>query len=155
MTGPPFERRRDAFTISTDPALLDREAIRAFLAQSYWAAGIPQEVVDRSIEGSLPFGLYEEGRQIGLARVITDRATFAYVADVYVLESHRGRGLGVWLLETIHAHPDLRNLRRWMLATRDAHALYRKTGWAPLAQPDRFMEIAVPDIYSKPRPPKD
>ena len=140
------EWRRDAFTISTDRSKLDRAAIHEFLAASYWAKGIPREVVDRSIEGSLCFGLYANG-QIGFTRVITDSATFAYLADVYVLESHRGRGLATWLMECVLAHPDLVGLRRWMLVTRDAHPLYRKFGFRELAHPERVMEMTFPGIY--------
>ena len=145
--GPAGEWRRDGYSISTDPARLDRPAIREFLAASYWSPEIPQDVVDRGIEGSLVFGLYDGEKQIGFARAITDRATFAYVADVYVLEEYRGRGLALWLMETVLAHPDLQGLRRWMLLTRDAHALYRKVGFADVARPERIMEIARPDIY--------
>ena len=134
------EWRRDGFTISTDRSRLDRKALHEFLTTSYWAKGIPRETVDRSIEGALCFGLYEDGRQVGFARVITDKATFAYLADVFVLESHRGRGLAAWLMETILAHPDLQGLRRWMLLTRDAHPLYRKVGFTDLANPARVME---------------
>src|SRR5688572_32081600 len=105
----------DAVEISTDPARLDADAIHAYLSRSYWAAGIPREVVARSLEHSLCFGVYDGGRQVGFARVITDRATFAYVADVYILESHRGRGLAVRLMEQVMAHPDLQGLRRWGL----------------------------------------
>jgi GNAT superfamily N-acetyltransferase len=141
------ERRRDGFTISTDRSKLDHKAIHDFLAGSYWAKGIPLEVVDRSIEGALCFGLYENGRQVGFARVITDSATFAYLADVFVLESHRGRGLAMWLMETILAHPSLQRLRRWMLVTRDAHPLYRKVGFTALANPERIMEMTFPGIY--------
>lgn len=144
---PPGEWRRDEYSISTDPSRLDRPAIREFLAASYWSPEIPQDVVDRAIEGSLSFGLYEGKKQIGFARAVTDRATFAYVADVYVLEEYRGRGLARWLMETVLAHPDLQGLRRWMLITRDAHALYRRVGFADAARPDRIMEIARPDIY--------
>jgi len=144
---PPDEWRRGEYSISTDPSRLDRPAIREFLAASYWSPEIPQDVVDRSIEGSLSFGLYEGKRQIGFARAITDRATFAYVADVYVLEEYRGRGLARWLMETVLAHPDLQGLRRWMLLTHDAHALYRKVGFADAARPERIMEISRPDIY--------
>jgi GNAT superfamily N-acetyltransferase len=143
------EWRRGGFTISTDRAKLDRGAIHEFLAGSYWAKGIPREIVDRSIEGALCFGLYEEGRQVGFARVITDSATFAYLADVYVLESHRGRGLATWLMECILAHPDLAGLRRWMLVTRDAHPLYRKVGFRELAHPERIMEMTFPGIYGQ------
>lgn len=148
----PTEWRREGFTVSTDPARLDRAAIRDFLAGSYWAAEIPQEVVDRSVAGSLAFGLFDGDRQIGFARVITDRATFAYIADVYVLEAYRGRGLGVWMMEIVRAHPELAGLRRWMLVTRDAHALYRKSGFSDLAHPDRVMEIVYPDLYRRSRP---
>lgn len=155
MTDPettPTEWRRDGFTISTDSARLDRPAMREFLAASYWSPGIPQDVLDRALEGSLCFGLYEGRRQIGFARAITDRATFAYVADVYVLEEYRGRGLALWLMRTVMEHPELQGLRRWMLLTRDAHALYRKVGFVDVARPERIMEIARPDIYMKPEP---
>src|SRR5512147_3041525 len=141
------EWRRENFTISTDRAQLDRAAIHEFLARSYWAKGIPREIVDRSIEGALCFGLFENGRQIGFARVITDAATFAYLADVYVLESHRGRGLATWLMESILAHPELQGLRRWMLVTRDAHGLYRKFGWRVTPEPGKHMEILRRDVY--------
>lgn len=143
------EWRRDGFTISTDPSRLDRETIHEFLAGSYWAKAIPREIVDRSIEGALCFGLYENARQIGFARVITDFATFAYLADVFVLESHRGRGLAAWLMESILAHPKLQGLRRWMLVTRDAHPLYRKVGFTALAHPERVMEMTFPGIYER------
>jgi GNAT superfamily N-acetyltransferase len=126
--------------------------MREFLAASYWSPGIPQDVLDRAIDGSLSFGLYEGERQIGFARAITDRATFAYVADVYVLEEYRGRGLALWLMETVLAHPELQGLRRWMLLTRDAHPLYRKVGFVDVARPERIMEIARPDVYRKPDP---
>jgi GNAT superfamily N-acetyltransferase len=144
---PGFERRRDRFRISTDPADLDVSAIHAYLSRSYWAEGIPTEVVAKSLAGSLCFGLYEDRRQIGLARVITDRATYAYLCDVYVLEEYRGQGLGHWLMASAMAHPDLAGLRRFSLVTRDAHALYAPLGFTPLAQPDRHMEIARPGIY--------
>jgi len=144
------EWRRDEFTISTDRSKLDRKAIHEFLTASYWATGIPREVVDRSIDGALCFGVFENGRQVGFARVITDSATFAYLADVYVLESHRGRGLAAWLMECILAHPDLQGLRRWMLLTRDAHPLYRKSGFRDLAHPERVMEMTFPGIYERP-----
>ncbi|HEY6554316.1 MAG TPA: GNAT family N-acetyltransferase, partial [Vicinamibacteria bacterium] len=118
-----------------------------FLARSYWAQGIPREVVDRSIEGSLAFGLFEDGAQVGFARVVTDRATFAYLADVYVLESRRGRGLGRWLVECVTAHPDLQGLRRFALVTRDAHDVYRPFGFEPLRAPERYMERVLADPY--------
>jgi GNAT superfamily N-acetyltransferase len=141
--------KREGFTISTDPARLDRALIHEFLSASYWARGIPRETVERSIAGALCFGLYENGRQVGFARVITDRATFAYLADVFVLESHRGRGLAAWLMETILAHPDVQGLRRWMLLTRDAHPLYRKVGFTDLAHPERVMERVDAGVYER------
>ena len=140
---------RGAWTISTDPERLDREAIHAFLSNSYWAKGIPRAILDRSIENSLCFGLYEGPRLVGFARVITDRATFAYLADVFVLESHRGRGLSKWLMEVILGHPDLQGMRRWTLATRNAHGLYEQFGFRRLTSPDRLMEIVDMDIYLK------
>ena len=143
------EWRRGAFTISTDRLKLDRGAIHDFLAGSYWAKGIPRDVVDRSIEESLCFGVFDGERQVAFARVITDFATFGYLADVYVLESHRGRGLAKWLMESILAHPELQGLRRWMLVTRDAHPLYRKVGYRDLAHPERIMEMTFPGIYER------
>ena len=143
------EWRRGDLAISTDPSRLDRSLIARFLAGSYWAKGIPREVVDRSIEGSLCFGLYQGKEQIGFARVITDYATFAYLADVFVVEKSRGEGLGIWMMEVIMGHPRLQKLRRWMLATRDAHGLYEKFGWRSLEKPERMMEIVDPDIYEK------
>lgn len=143
------EWRRDTFTISTDRSKLDREVIHEFLADSYWATGIPREVVDRSIERSLCFGVFDGDRQVGFARVITDSATFAYLADVFVLKSHRGRGLAAWLMECILEHPELQGLRRWMLLTRDAHPLYRRSGFRDLAHPERVMEMTFPGIYER------
>jgi GNAT superfamily N-acetyltransferase len=140
---------RGGFTISTDPALLDRALIHEFLSGSYWARGIPRETVDRSIDGALCFGVYEGSAQVGFARVVTDRSTFAYLADVFVLDSHRGRGLGVWLMEAIRAHPDLQGLRRWILMTRDAHGLYEKFGFRTIEDPARCMEILDRDVYSR------
>lgn len=145
----PTEWRRGDLTISTDGRRLDRAAVHEFLRGSYWAGNIPRDVVDRAIEGSLCFGVYEGSRQVGFARVVSDRATFAYLADVFVLESHRGRGLAAWLMETIRSHPALQGLRRWMLVTKDAHRLYRRCGFEPLAHPERIMEIVDTDIYSR------
>lgn len=140
----PYELRRDGYTISTDPARLSPEAIHAYLSRSYWAAGRSREQVERSLAGSLCFGLYQGEEQVGLARVISDGATFAYLCDVYVLEEHRGGGLGVWLIGAVVDHPDLRGLRRFMLATRDAHGLYAKYGFTPLSGPEKWMEIYKP-----------
>jgi GNAT superfamily N-acetyltransferase len=145
-----YEWRRDPYRISTDPSQLDLSVVHGFLTTCYWAVGIPLDVVRRSIEHSLPFGLYDGERQIGFARVITDYATYAYIGDVFVLPDHRGRGLGHWLIETIVAHPDLQGLRRWSLATRDAHALYRSVGFTSLGAPERWMERHFPDIYASP-----
>jgi len=140
--------RRGEFFVSTDPAQLDVRLIHEFLSQrSYWAAGIPFEVVQKSIENSFCFGLYQQERQIGFARMVTDRATFAYLADVFVVESLRGQGLSKWLLECILGHSDLQGLRRMLLGTLDAHGLYRQFGFTPVATPERFMEIFCPEIY--------
>jgi GNAT superfamily N-acetyltransferase len=132
---------RDGLVVTTDKSRFDVAAIHAFLATSYWAKGRPLAVVENSIHGSLCFGLLDAGRQVGFARAVTDRATYAYLADVYVLESHRRRGAGTWLIECVMSHPDLQGLRRFMLATKDAHGLYRKFGFAALARPERYMEI--------------
>jgi GNAT superfamily N-acetyltransferase len=132
--------QRDGYLISTDASMLDLEVVHAYLSRSYWAAGVPEDVVRRSIENSLCFGVYRGEEQAGFARVVTDRATFAYLADVFVLEEHRGQGIGKWLVEVILSHPDLQGLRRWMLATRDAHDLYRRYAFTELARPGIFME---------------
>ncbi len=144
-----YEVRQGAYGVSTDPSRLDLDVIHGYLARSYWAEDVPRAVVARSLEHSLNFGLYEWERQIGFARVISDRATFAYLADVFVLESRRGRGLGVLLMEAVLTHPDLQGLRRFGLVTRDAHRLYEKFGFRPLAQPERHMEIVRADAYRR------
>jgi GNAT superfamily N-acetyltransferase len=136
-----------SYEISTDRARLDRAAIHAFLSASYWSPGIPEAVVARAIEHSLCFGVFHDGAQVGFARVVTDRATFGYLADVYLLEAHRGRGVARQLVAAVMAHPDLQGLRRLLLATRDAHGLYEKFGFRPLASPDRMMELHRPDVY--------
>jgi GNAT superfamily N-acetyltransferase len=135
-----YELRRGNYTISTDPGRLDLDVIHGYLDRSYWGAGRPREVVARSLQGSLCFGLYHDSGQVGLARIVTDGATFAWLCDVFVLEEHRGGGLGKWLIGAVMAHPQLRDIRRIILATRDAHGLYRQHGFAPLAQPDLWME---------------
>jgi pyridoxal 5'-phosphate synthase glutaminase subunit Pdx2 len=140
---------RAGYEISTDPARLDLDVIHGYLARSYWAEGIPRETVARSLRGSLCFGLYHAGAQAGFARVITDRATFAYVADVFVLEPHRGRGLGKRLIAAIQSHPELQGLRRWLLGTRDAHGLYRQFGFEAAADPSLWMEIHDKDVYRR------
>ena len=160
--------RRGAFTIDTDPARIDLDVVHGFLSTSYWAQGIPRDVVKRSIEGALCFGIFHDGgaapgadaspgsaaaqrpgAQVGFARAITDYATFAYVGDVFVLEPFRGQGLSKWLMECMTGHPDLQGLRRWMLATRDAHGLYRQFGFTEVANPERWMHRWDPDIYVK------
>lgn len=144
------EWRRGGYAISTDKARVDRAAVKRFLDASYWAAGIPEDVVERSIAGALVFGVYAAGgEQVGLARVITDSATFAYLSDVWIEPAHRGKGLSKWLVETILAHESLRGLRRWILATKDAHALYAKSGFRPLAEPSWWMEIVEADPYGR------
>jgi GNAT superfamily N-acetyltransferase len=141
------ERRQGQYLISTDKSRLDLTLIHSFLTTSYWAAGIPLEVVRRSIEHSLSFGLYKEDRQIGYARIITDYATFAYLGDVFILEPYRGQGLSKWLMEVVVSHPDLQGFRRWILLTRDAHGLYNKVGFTGVATPERYMERFFPDVY--------
>jgi len=144
------EHRRGEFLISTDPARLDLDAIHNFLTNCYWARGVPLEVVARSIENALCFGIYDSGGvQVGFARVISDFATIAYVGDVFVLESHRGRGLGKWLMECIMQHPALQNLRRWILTTRDAHGLYAQVGFTAVKSPERYMERHDPNVYER------
>ncbi len=133
--------RVNTYDISTDASRLQLDAIHAYLARSYWSPGVPRDVVARAIANSMCFGVYLDGAQVGFARVVTDKATFAYLADVYVLEAHRGQGLSKRLVETIQAHPDLQGLRRFMLATRDAHGLYAQFGFRPLGVPERLMEI--------------
>jgi len=141
--------RRGEFLVTTDPARLDLDLIHGYLVRSYWAEGIPREIVERSIANSLCFGLYDAESQVGFARVITDYATFAYLADVFVVESHRGRALSKFLMDCIIKHPQLQRLRRWTLATRDAHGLYEQFGFKPLSKPDRFMEIDNPEVYKR------
>lgn len=135
-----LEAHRDRFTISTDPVRLDVDAIAEMLGRSYWASGRSRERLEHALANSLVFGLYDGDRQIGLARVVSDYAVFAYLCDVYIHEDYRGSGLGKWLMETVHSHPDLQGLRRWLLATRDAHGLYAQYGWRPLTNPDSWME---------------
>ncbi|HXS90969.1 MAG TPA: GNAT family N-acetyltransferase [Steroidobacteraceae bacterium] len=138
-----------AYEISTDSARLDVDAIHAFLTRSYWSPGIPRATVARAIANSLCFGAFWQGQQVGFARVVTDRTTFAYLCDVYVLEAHRGHGLAKQLMDRVMKHPDLQGLRRMMLATLDAHGLYAQFGFTALGAPDRIMEVLKPDIYSK------
>ena len=138
------------YSITDERSRLDLEAIHSFLATAYWSRGIPTEVVRRAIANSLAFGVFWKAEQVGFARVVTDRATFAYLADVYVLEAHRGKGLSKELLKVILAHPALQGLRRIMLATADAHGLYEQFGFKSLGAPERFMEIHVANAYQNP-----
>ena len=158
-----IEHRRGEFLISTDRGRLDLDVIHGFLTNCYWAKGIPRETVARSIEHSLCFGVYDRSReqsprlakdarhgapeQVGFARVVSDFATVAYLGDVFILESHRGRGMSEWLMECIMQHPALQNLRRWILLTRDAHGLYAKSGFTPVKAPERYMELHDPSVY--------
>ena len=144
--------QRGDYAISTDVQRLDVPAIHAFLSRSYWSPGIPLALVQRAIDHSLCFGLFHRDEQVGFGRVVTDRASFAYLADVYVLEAHRGRGLSKWLIEVVRAHPDLQGLRRFLLATRDAHELYRQFGFKELAHPSRLMEVLDLDVYARTAP---
>lgn len=140
------------YEISTVRDRLDFAAVHAYLTRSYWSPGISRTLVERAAAHSLCFGLYHQpadgtGQQVGYARVVTDRASFGYLADVYVLEGHRGQGLSKWLMQFITAHPELQTLRRFLLGTRDAHGLYAQFGFAPLANPSRMMEILRPDAH--------
>jgi GNAT superfamily N-acetyltransferase len=141
------EHRDGPVCVTSDPNRLDLDAIHGFLVGSYWAAGIPREVVERSLRHSICFGAFDGDRQVGFARVISDRATFAYVADVFVLPSHRGRSIGKGLMTCITSHPELQNLRLWALFTRDAHGLYRQHGFREARYPDRLMERRQPQAY--------
>ncbi len=143
--------QKDDFTVVTDPSKLDVAAIHGYLSRAYWSEGIPRHIVEKAIANSICFGLFHGDDQIGLARVVTDRATYAYLCDVYVLEEFRGKGLGVWLMECVMSHPDLQGLRRFSLATRDAHGLYEKFGFAELKKPQSQMEIVHHDIYLRPQ----
>jgi GNAT superfamily N-acetyltransferase len=145
-----FETTQAEFIVSTDPERLDAGAIHAYLSEeSYWAKGIPLPIVKKALAHSLCFGLYAATRQIGLARVITDRATYCYLCDVYVLADYRGQGLGRWLMDCVFRHPDLQGLRRMSLATADAHGLYAQFGFTALAKPERYMERVDPEIYRR------
>jgi N-acetylglutamate synthase-like GNAT family acetyltransferase len=140
---------RPPYFIYTDPAKADVTAIHQYLSRdSYWAEKIPLETVAKSLQNSLCFSVYANEKQIGLARVITDKATFAYLCDVYILEEFRGNGLSKWLMECVQKHPDLQNLRRFMLATKDAHGLYTQFGFKPAAAPERLMEIVNREVYN-------
>ena len=144
------EMTENGYLISTDKARLDIPMIHQYLSKvSYWAKNIPFEVVEKSIMHSFCFGVYLQNIQVGLARLVTDKATFAYLCDVFILEEHQGKGLSKWLMTTIHTHPDMQDLRRWLLGTKDAHGLYAQFGWVPLPEEmlHRFMQIHNPNLY--------
>ena len=144
---------KDGYEISTDPGRLDIHMIHRYLSEeSYWAQNILLEVVQRSVANSFCFGVYQQDKQVGFARLVTDKATFAYLADVFILPEHRGKGLSKWLLSAMHTHPDMQGLRRWVLGTRDAHELYAQFGWKKLTeqQAARFMQFHEPEVYKNP-----
>ena len=136
-----LEVKKDNFTIGTDPSRLDMDAIADMLTRAYWALGRPRERTERAIANSLVFGVYDGEKQIGIARIVSDYAIFAYLCDVFIHEDYRASGLGKWLMETVKSHPDLQGLRRFLLATHDAHGLYKQYGWTPLENPQNWMEI--------------
>jgi len=138
----------EGYTLVTDQSAIDPVAAHAYLTTSYWSPGIPLETVRRAVAGSLCVAVQHAGAQVAMARAITDRATFAYLADVYVRDAHRGKGLSKAMVAWFHAHPDLQSLRRWMLMTRDAHGLYAQFGWTPLADPSLAMERHNPAAYA-------
>ncbi len=137
------------YFVSTDKSKLNIDVVHAFLSTSYWAKGIPRSIVEKCIENSLCFGVYRRDEQVGFARVISDYATYAYLADVFILEQHRGKGLSKLLMQEIMAHPNLQRLRRFQLMTKDAHGLYRQFGFTESKIPDRLMEITRPDLYER------
>lgn len=140
------EYRNGDYMISTDKKRLKTVVIHAFLRQSYWGSNMTFDSVKKSIKNSFCFGMYKNEEQVGFARVVTDHTTFAYLADVFILENHRGEGLSKWLVETVMSHPELQNLRRWLLITKDAHGLYKKFGFKGINNPDEYLEIFNPDI---------
>lgn len=137
------------YTISTDKSRLDLDFVHAFLTNCYWAKGVPRDVVRRSIENAMCFGVYHGTQQVGFARVISDQATYAYIGDVFIVESHCGRGLAKRLMKAIMEHTDLQGLRRWSLVTDDAHGLYRQFGFTALAKPEKYMELRDPYVYKR------
>jgi GNAT superfamily N-acetyltransferase len=147
----PFSVHRGDVELTTDQTRMDADVIHGFLAQSYWAADIPRDVMLRAMRNSLCFALLRRVETIGFARVVTDAATFAYLADVFIVPAERGAGMGTWLVATLTTHPALAGLRRFLLVTRDAHALYSLHGFKPLARPERFMECWNPDVYTDPK----
>ncbi len=152
MSNNQFEQKFDDVLISSDKNLLDIQFIHHYLSkESYWAKGIPLTTVETAIENSICFGIYRSNNQIGFARVVTDKASFAYLADVFILKEQQGNGFAKHLMNTIHSHPELLGLRRWYLTTRDAHGLYAQFGWHPISEElkTRIMTISKPDIYKE------
>jgi GNAT superfamily N-acetyltransferase len=144
-----MERTRGEFTLSTNPSRLDLDAVHGFLTGAYWSPGIPRDVLERAVRHSLAFGVYEGPRQAAFCRVVTDYATFAYLADVFVLPAYRGRGLSKWMMQCVQEHPGLQGLRRFLLGTRDAHGLYRQFGFTAPRDPGIWMEIHDPQVYQR------
>ena len=144
-----MEWKQGEFIVTDRREDLDIETIHNFLRESYWAKGIPRPIVEKAVNNSLCFGLYHNSKQVGFGRAVSDHATFAYLTDVFVVPAYRGRGLGKWLVSCIIGHSELQGLRRWMLATLDAHKLYEQNGFIPLRKPEWFMEINDPDIYQR------
>jgi len=143
----PTNPNASAYEFSSEKRRLDIDTIHGYLTQSYWSPGVPRSIVERAIDGSLCFAVFHQGKQVGFARVVTDKATFGYLADVFILEAHRGKGLSKRLMEFVFSHPDLHGLRRFMLATKDAHGLYKQFGFTELGNPARFMELHRSDAY--------
>ena len=141
---------KNGYQISTDKSLIDFDVVHNYISkESYWAQQMPAETLKRAVDHSICFGIYHHNKQVGFARVVSDQATFAYIADVFVLPAFRGIGLSKWLVQTILSHPDLQGLRRWSLATLDAHGLYKQMGFTELSKPDRWMEIYHPEVYKQ------
>ena len=141
---------KDEFCISTDKTKLDVDSIHAFLStKAYWCLNIPKDTVQKAIQNSRCFGVYQNEKQIGFARVISDFSTIAYLGDVYILEEYRGNGLSKWLIETIMSDPNLQGLRRWILLTADAHGLYRQFGWTNIGEPEKWMTVHDKNVYAK------
>lgn len=139
-----IEAHRDAYTISTDPARIDMNAVYDFLSRAYWANTRPREMTDKAFANSLVFGVYEGQKQVGIARVVSDFSVFAYLCDVFIHEDHRGHGLGKWLMHTVTEHPDLKHVRRFLLVTNDAHGLYQQFGFSQIEEPHKWMHLVRP-----------
>lgn len=144
-----IEWRHEPYVISTDMEKIDLDVVHGYLTTAYWSQGVSRSIVEQAIRNSVCFGVYRHDEQIGFARVVTDRTTFAWLADVFILPDERGGGLAKWLMEAVMSHPELTGVRRWMLATRDAHGLYRQFGFKEPLRPERYMEIVELDAYSQ------